>query len=99
MSCNNLTKINWRYNLVGECYDDGLWENNNRIAIYWPQFSKILLNSREIDCKDFEKFYIQYDNEIPKQMSLSFYHKKNLYFVDRSWYGIYKAKIFTSIEY
>ena len=99
MSCKNLTKIDWRYNRVGECYDYGLWENNNRIAIYWPQFSKIFLNSREIDYEDFDKFYIQYDNENPKQMTLSFYHKKNLTFTDRSWYGIYKAKIFTLIEY
>ena len=99
---NNIIKVyevNWGSAHTGE--NNGIWDNNNKIAIHWPIFCLNYLNdeNKKLEKNHFKQFYISYDNAYEiKVMNYNYYHLNDIVFNEKPWQKLNKAKIFTTIE-
>ena len=80
---------------------DGLWDNNNKIAIHWPIFCLNYLNNENVKLKKnhLTEFYISYDrsNNI-KNMNFYYYDLNDIVFYEKTWEYLNKARVFTTIK-
>ena len=92
-------KVNWGTDSIGTY--DGLWDNNNKIAIHWPIFCLNYLDDENARLKKthFRQFYISYtNNEKIKMMNVNYYLLNDIVFNEKPWQNLNKAKVFTTIE-
>lgn len=82
-------------------YCDGLWENNNSIAIHWPLFCKNYLKDENAKLKKnyTKQFYILYDDDDNIQpITFNYYFLNDLIFKENPWKNLKIGKIYTTIE-
>mgnify|MGYP001227615528 CR=1 FL=1 len=102
---NNIIEVynvNWGgASIIAKPYSDGLWDNNNNIAIHWPIFCKNYLNDENAKLKKdyLTQFYIKYgdDDEI-EVMDFNYYILNDIVFNKKTWKKSKKAQIFTTIK-
>jgi hypothetical protein len=95
-------ELNWGSASIGTPpLPDGLWINHERIAIHWPTFCRNYLHSSEysLNREHLTQFYISYeDNDIVEGMHFNAYRLNDLFFSERPYLGVKRAKIFTTIK-
>jgi len=92
-------KVNWSNDSIGTY--DGLWDNNNKIAIHWPIFCLNYLDDENAKFKKthFRQFYISYTNDDKiEPMNFYYYLLNDIVFNEKPWQNLNKAKVFTTIE-
>jgi len=95
-------ELRWSGPTILDHIGDGLWDNNNIIAIHLP----ILKNNFEIieEYKETkmetlsENFYIEYygDNDL-ERMTFNYYNLKDLVFYNKVFNGLKKNKFYTTL--
>lgn len=95
-------EVNWGSASIGiKPLCDGLWDNNNKIAIHWPIFCLNYLNDENAKLKKeyFRQFYISYNNDDKiEPMNFNYYSLNDIVFNEKPWQNLNKAKVFTTIE-
>ena len=100
-------KLNWGSASIGTPpLPDGLWINNDRIAIHWSTFCQNYLHTSDYPLKQehLTQFYISYDddddhdNNVVERMHFTVYRLNDLLFQERPYRGLKRAKVFTTIE-
>tara|TARA_B110000902_G_C14213307_1_gene552177 strand:+ start:999 stop:1316 length:318 start_codon:yes stop_codon:yes gene_type:complete len=95
-------EVNWGSSSIGtKPFSDGLWDNNNKIAIHWPIFCKNYLNDENAKLKKkyLTQFYISYNNDEKIEIMNYYYYLLNdIVFNEKPWQNLKKAKVFTTIE-
>jgi len=92
-------KVNWGTDSIGTY--DGLWDNNNKIAIQKPIFCLNYLDDENARLKKthFRQFYISYTNDDKiEPMNFNYYLLNDIVFNEKPWQNLKKAKVFTTIE-
>lgn len=92
-------EVNWGTDSIGTY--DGLWDNNNKIAIHWPIFCLNYLDDEntKLKKKHFRQFYISYTNDDKIEiMNFNYYDLNDIVFNEKPWQNLNKAKVFTTIE-
>ena len=92
-------EVNWGIDSIGTY--DGLWDNNNKIAIHWPIFCLNYLDDENARFKKthFRQFYISYTNDDKiEPMNFNYYDLNDIVFIEKPWNNLKKAKVFTTIE-
>ena len=92
-------EVNWENDSIGTY--DGLWDNNNKIAIHWPIFCLNYLDDENARFKKthFRQFYISYSNDDKIEiMNFNYYDLNDIVFIEKPWNNLKKAKVFTTIE-
>ena len=92
-------ELNWGTNSIGTY--DGLWNNNNKIAIHWPIFCLNYLDDEnaKLKKKHLTQFYISYNNDDKiENMNFNYYLLNDIVFNEKPWQNLKKAKVFTTIE-
>ena len=94
-----VTKLEWGAASIGDV-NDGLWDNNGRVAVHWPIFqTSFHINSSRPHFHHMHSFYIQYDNgPIVQPMTYLYYDLNDIVFMDRVHIGVKKAKVFTTLS-
>ena len=95
-------QVNWGSSSIGtKPESDGLWNNNNKIAIHWPIFCKNYLKDENAKLKKeyLSQFYISY-NDDNKIEPIDYYYigLNDITFDKKPWENFKKAKVFSTIE-
>ena len=89
-------ELNWAGPSI--CYqnNDGLWDNNNKIALHVPIFKLCNNDYKKITINKLKNmFYIKYhDKDYIEPMHVSYFALNDIVFTNNVWQGIKKAKIF-----
>ena len=62
ITVNTLT---WGGPSICDSHGDGLWDNNSKLAIHWPTFSKNFLDNDKFSPKYIDNFYYSYSKNNP----------------------------------
>lgn len=95
-------KVNWgsaSIEIKPDC--DGLWDNNNKIAIHWPIFCINYLKNENAKLKNnyLTQFYISYTNDDKiERMNCIDFKLNDLIFIEKPWYNLKRAQVYTTIE-
>lgn len=76
-------------------WEDGIWDNNNKLAIHIPHLKK----NFKIEKKLRGKFFVGYDkNEILEELLILYIDLNDIVFNATPWRYLKRAKIYTLLE-
>lgn len=92
-------RLNWGSPSIGGIRSDGLWDNNNVLAIHWPTFSGNFLNGRKLTPKYINKFYYSYsENDNIKPINFKYFKINDIVTNNKVWDYCKKIIVYYEVD-